>query len=164
MPKYAWVMKRLMEPERTIGFRYALYLLLLLPLLPLLLLLLLLLLLFVFFFSSSPTFNYLFYFIRVAWLDDSGIQRVNRGYRVQYSADLGPFEGGTNFSQSVTLSSMKAHAFDTTLTNALSTRNMGGAYGGVDINPYQMSETEIQRVCQSYMTVRAFFLSFFLSF
>jgi hypothetical protein len=30
---------------------------------------------------------------------------------------------------------MKAHAFDTTLTNALSVRNMGGAYGGADINP-----------------------------
>ena len=28
---------------------------------------------------------------RVAWLDDKGISRVNRGYRYQYSSALGPF-------------------------------------------------------------------------
>ena len=29
---------------------------------------------------------------------------------------------------------------------------MGGAYGGADFNPYDKSENEIQRFCQSYMT------------
>lgn len=28
---------------------------------------------------------------RVAWLDDKGIVRVNRGYRFQYSRSLGPY-------------------------------------------------------------------------
>lgn len=28
---------------------------------------------------------------RVAWLDDKGVSRVNRGYRYQYSSALGPF-------------------------------------------------------------------------
>lgn len=27
----------------------------------------------------------------MAWLDDKGIIRVNRGYRYQYSSALGPF-------------------------------------------------------------------------
>ena len=31
-------------------------------------------------------------------------------------------------------------------------KNMGGAYGGADFNPYDKSENEIQRFCQSYMT------------
>lgn len=79
--------------------------------------------------------------------------RVNRGFRVQYSSALGPYEGGTEFSPSVSLSNIKAKAFDTTLTNALAMKNIGGAYGGADVNPYAMSETEIQRFCQSYMTV-----------
>ena len=79
--------------------------------------------------------------------------RVNRGFRVQYSSALGPYEGGTDFSSHTTLSYMKAKAFDTTLTNALAMKNIGGAYGGADINPYAMSETEIQRFCHSYMTV-----------
>lgn len=109
MPKYAWIMKQLLEPERSITFR-------------------------------------------VAWLDDSGISRVNRGFRVQYSSALGPYEGGTKFSSKVNTSSMKAAAFDTTFSNALSLKNVGGAYGGADFNPYTKSETEIQRFCQSYMT------------
>ena len=34
----------------------------------------------------------------------------------------------------------------------ISGKNMGGAYGGADFNPYDKSENEIQRFCQSYMT------------
>jgi len=108
-PKYAWIMKQLIEPERSVTFR-------------------------------------------VAWLDDSGISRVNRGFRIQYSSALGPYEGGTAFSSRVNLSNMKAAAFDQTFTNALSGRGLGGAYGGCDFNPYSKSDAEIQRFCQSYMT------------
>lgn len=85
--------------------------------------------------------------------------RVNRGFRVQYSSALGPYEGGTDFSPNTSLSTMKAKAFDTTLTNALALKNIGGAYGGADINPYAMSETEIQRFSQSYMTVGLGFIT-----
>lgn len=107
-PKYAWVMKQLLEPERSITFR-------------------------------------------VAWIDDTGISRVNRGFRVQYSSALGPYVGGTTFSSKVNLSTMKSAAFDTVFTNALGT-SLGGAYGGSDLAPYTKSETELQRFCQSYMT------------
>jgi glutamate dehydrogenase (NADP+) len=81
---------------------------------------------------------------RVAWLDDSGVSRVNRGFRVQYSSALGPYEGGTSFSPRVNSSMMKAAAFDTTFSNALALKNMGGAYGGADFDPYTKSDTEIQ--------------------
>jgi glutamate dehydrogenase (NADP+) len=47
---------------------------------------------------------------------------------------------------------IKASAFDTVFTNALTGKNIGGAYGGATFNPYTKSETEIQRFCQSYMT------------
>ena len=42
------------------------------------------------------------------------------------------------------MSDMKAAAFDTTFSNALSVKNLGGAYGGADFHPYTKSETEIQ--------------------
>eukprot|EP00968_Pinguiococcus_pyrenoidosus_P009209 scaffold721_cov235-Pinguiococcus_pyrenoidosus.AAC.11 len=38
---------------------------------------------------------------RCAWIDDTGVSRVNRGYRVQYSSTLGPYEGSINFSPNV---------------------------------------------------------------
>lgn len=32
-----------------------------------------------------------------AWLDDNGNSRMNRGFRIQYSSALGPYEGGLHF-------------------------------------------------------------------
>ena len=89
---------------------------------------------------------------RVPWIDDNGISRVNRGFRVQFSSALGPYVGGTAFTLRASMSMMKASALDTTFSNALSGEKIGGAYGGADFNPYNKSETEIQRFCQSYMT------------
>ena len=46
------------------------------------------------------------------------------------------------------MSTMKAAGFDTTFINALGNKNIGGAYGGADFDPYNKSETEIQvRAC-----------------
>ena len=107
MPKYAWIAKLLLEPERQLQFR-------------------------------------------VAWLDDSGNTRVNRGFRVQYSSALGPYEGALHFNHLVDSSFLKACAFDATVSHALS--GAGAAVGGADFDPRNKSEAEIQRFCQSYMT------------
>ena len=108
-PRYAWLMKDLIEPEMNLSFR-------------------------------------------VAWVDDLGVKRVNRGFRVQYSSTLGPFEGGTAFAASLDADKVKAGAFDNTFRNALATGTLGGAYGGADLNPHDKSDSELQRICQSYMT------------
>lgn len=34
---------------------------------------------------------------RVPWVDDTGVVRVNRGYRVQFNSALGPYKGGLRF-------------------------------------------------------------------
>jgi hypothetical protein len=73
-----------------------------------------------------------------------GVSRVNRGFRVQYSSALGPYEGGLIFNSRVNASVIKAAAFDSTFSNALALKNMGGAYGGADFDPYNKSDTEIQ--------------------
>ncbi len=44
---------------------------------------------------------------RVPWLDDKGVLRVNRGYRVQFSSAIGPYKGGLRFREGVNLSICK---------------------------------------------------------
>ena len=41
---------------------------------------------------------------RVPWVDDKGVVRVNRGYRVQFNSAIGPYKGGLRFDPSVNLS------------------------------------------------------------
>ncbi|CAM9946998.1 unnamed protein product [Ectocarpus sp. 12 AP-2014] len=89
---------------------------------------------------------------RVAWLDDKGIIRVNRGFRYQYSSALGPFVGPLHFSKDLTAADVKAHAFDLVLSNSLSGLKVGASVGGADFNVHDKSEAEIQRFCQAYMS------------
>lgn len=89
---------------------------------------------------------------RVAWQDDAGRVRVNRGYRVQYNNAIGPYKGGLRFHPSVNLSILKFLAFEQTLKNSLTTLPMGGAKGGANFNPKDKSDAEVMRFCQSFMT------------
>jgi len=89
---------------------------------------------------------------RVAWVDDRGEVRVNRGYRIQYNSAIGPYKGGTRFHPSVNLSILKFLAFEQTFKNALTTLPMGGGKGGADFDPKGKSPGEIMRFCQAYAT------------
>jgi len=108
-PKYAFVCKALIEPERFVQFR-------------------------------------------VAWTDDVGVVRLNRGFRIQYSSSLGSYEGPVHFNTHVNSAVVKALGFDTVFSNALTGFDLGAAVGGSDFNPFDKSEAEMQRFCQSYMT------------
>ena len=87
---------------------------------------------------------------RVAWVDDHGEVKVNRGYRIQHSSSIGPYKGGTRFHPSVNLSILKFLAFEQTFKNALTTLPMGGGKGGADFDPKGKSPGEIMRFCQAY--------------
>ena len=89
---------------------------------------------------------------RVPWVDDAGVVRVNRGFRVQYNSAIGPYKGGIRFHPSVNLSIMKFLGFEQTLKNSLTTLPMGGGKGGSDFDPKGKSDGEIMRFCQSFMT------------
>lgn len=89
---------------------------------------------------------------RVPWTDDKGEIHINRGFRVQMNACLGPYKGGLRFHPSVNLSIMKFLAFEQCFKNALTTLPMGGAKGGSDFNPRGKSDNEVMRFCQSFMT------------
>ena len=97
---------------------------------------------------------------RVPWVDDKGIVRVNRGYRIQMNSAIGPYKGGLRFDPTVTLSVLKFLAFEQVFKNSLTTLPMGGGKGGSDFNPKvsphtpgkRCSDAEVMRFCQSFMT------------
>ena len=89
---------------------------------------------------------------RIAWTDDAGKTRVNRGYRVQFNSAIGPYKGGLRFHPSVNSSIMYFLGFEQTFKNSLTGLPMGGAKGGSDFDPRGKSKTEIMRFCQAFMT------------
>lgn len=89
---------------------------------------------------------------RVAWLDDKGEVRVNRGFRIQMNSAIGPYKGGLRFHPTVNLGILKFLAFEQVFKNSLTTLPMGGGKGGSDFDPKGKSDNEIMRFCQSFMT------------
>ena len=89
---------------------------------------------------------------RVPWIDDKGVVRVNRGYRVQFNSAIGPYKGGLRFDPSVNLSVLKFLGFEQVFKNSLTTLPMGGGKGGSDFDPKGKSDMEVMRFCQSFMT------------
>lgn len=89
---------------------------------------------------------------RVSWVDDNGVVRVNRGYRVQFNSAVGPYKGGIRFHPSVNASVIKFLGFEQCFKNSLTGLPMGGGKGGSDFDPKGKSDGEIMRFCQSFMT------------
>ena len=89
---------------------------------------------------------------RVVWLDDQLKYHVNRGYRVQFNASLGPHKGGLRFDPSVNLSIIKFLGFEQVYKDALTCLPIGGAKGGSDFDPRGKSDGEVMRFCQAFMT------------
>ena len=89
---------------------------------------------------------------RVPWVDDQGIVRVNRGFRIQFNSAIGPYKGGLRFHPSVNESIIKFLGFEQTFKNSLTSLPMGGGKGGSDFDPQGKSDAEVMRFCQSFMT------------
>ncbi|ODU71243.1 MAG: glutamate dehydrogenase [Lautropia sp. SCN 66-9] len=88
---------------------------------------------------------------RVCWVDDQGRTQVNRAFRIQHSAAIGPYKGGMRFHPSVNQSILKFLAFEQTFKNALTSLPMGGGKGGSDFDPKGKSDGEVMRFCQALM-------------
>lgn len=85
------------------------------------------------------------------YMDDGNIT-VFRGYRVQHNQTLGPFKGGLRYHPSVNLSEVAGLASLMTFKNSLLGLPLGGAKGGVEVNPNSLSKTELQRLTRSFTT------------
>lgn len=73
-----------------------------------------------------------------------------KGYRIQHNNLLGPYKGGIRFSDQVRLDEVKGLAFLMTIKTALLNIPMGGAKGGVRINPSNYTEKDLHRVAREY--------------
>eukprot|EP00477_Mikrocytos_mackini_P000221 GAHX01000234.1.p1 GENE.GAHX01000234.1~~GAHX01000234.1.p1 ORF type:complete len:479 (-),score=97.53 GAHX01000234.1:903-2339(-) len=90
------------------------------------------------------------YSFKVAWEDDKGVLRVNKGFRCHFNNAIGPYKGGLRFAPSVNPSIIKFLAFEQTFKNALTGLPMGGGKGGSDFNPKGKSASEIRRFCVAF--------------
>lgn len=84
-------------------------------------------------------------------MDDYKV-KVFTGYRVQYSSSLGPFKGGIRYHQDVNLSEVAGLAALMTFKTSLLNLPLGGAKGGVRVNPGELSRTEKQSLTRRFTT------------
>jgi glutamate dehydrogenase (NAD(P)+) len=73
-----------------------------------------------------------------------------KGYRIQHNNLLGPYKGGVRFSKHVRLDEVKGLAFLMTIKTALLGLPLGGAKGGVHVDPTQYTEKDLARVAREY--------------
>jgi glutamate dehydrogenase (NAD(P)+) len=82
---------------------------------------------------------------------DDGTIRNFRAFRVQHNTVRGPAKGGIRFHQDVTVDEVKALAFWMTYKCAVVGIPMGGAKGGVVVDPRTLSQGERERLSRRYM-------------
>lgn len=83
-------------------------------------------------------------------MDDGSVRRFN-GYRVQYNSALGPTKGGLRYHKDVDLDEVKTLSFLMSLKTSLVNIPLGGAKGGIEVNPRQLSKTEVERLTRSFV-------------
>jgi glutamate dehydrogenase/leucine dehydrogenase len=83
-------------------------------------------------------------------MDDESI-KVFTGYRVQYSNARGPFKGGLRFHPQVDLAEVKSLAFWMTIKCAVADIPYGGGKGGVEVDPKNLSQRELEGLTRSYV-------------
>lgn len=77
---------------------------------------------------------------------NSGKIQIVKGYRVQYNNWRGPHKGGLRYHPQVDLNEVKALAFWMTIKNAVINVPFGGGKGGIEIDPKQLSQKELERL------------------
>jgi glutamate dehydrogenase (NAD(P)+) len=82
---------------------------------------------------------------------DDGRTEVFQGYRVQHHLTLGPTKGGTRFAPSVDVGEVAALAVWMSWKCALAGLPYGGAKGGITVDPYTLSQRELEALSRRYM-------------
>lgn len=82
-------------------------------------------------------------------MDDQSV-KVFTGYRVQYSSTLGPYKGGIRYHHNVDLAEVVGLAALMTFKNSVLGLPLGGAKGGVCVDPTRLSRSEKQNLTRRY--------------
>lgn len=87
----------------------------------------------------------------VSYKKDDGDLVSVPGFRVQYNDARGPMKGGLRFHPSVTEEEVTELAFLMTIKTAVADIPFGGAKGGLQVDPKQLSHNELENVSRSFM-------------
>jgi len=82
-------------------------------------------------------------------MDDSSI-KIFEGYRVHHSTIRGPGKGGLRYSLGVNLDEVKALATWMTWKTSLLNLPLGGAKGGICVDPFKLSKKELERLTRRF--------------
>jgi glutamate dehydrogenase (NAD(P)+) len=81
---------------------------------------------------------------------DSGHIEMFTGYRVQHNMALGPYKGGLRYHPSVDIDEVRALATWMTWKTAIAGIPMGGAKGGIQIDPTKYSTNELEGITRRF--------------
>ncbi|MBY0316155.1 MAG: Glu/Leu/Phe/Val dehydrogenase [Bdellovibrionales bacterium] len=90
-------------------------------------------------------------------MDDQSV-KVFTGYRVQYNSTLGPYKGGIRYHQDVDLSEVAGLAALMTFKCSLLNLPLGGAKGGVQVDPTKLTRSELQSLTRRFASEIAPFI------
>jgi glutamate dehydrogenase/leucine dehydrogenase len=82
---------------------------------------------------------------------DNGQVEVVSGFRVQHNDAAGPYKGGIRFHEDVNMDEVKALATLMTLKCAVVNLPLGGAKGGIAIDPVAYSKKELEQITRRYV-------------
>lgn len=81
---------------------------------------------------------------------DNGQVEIFTGYRVQHNNALGPYKGGLRYHPSVDVDAAKALAMWMSWKTSLAGLPYGGAKGGLQIDPRNYSDAELERITRRF--------------
>lgn len=81
---------------------------------------------------------------------DNGDLMVARGYRVQHNGARGPYKGGVRYHATADLDEVRALASLMTWKTALVDIPFGGAKGGIEVDPTQLTPDEVQQMTRRF--------------
>jgi glutamate dehydrogenase len=93
------------------------------------------------------------YLIRIPVRMDDGKLRVFQGFRVQHNDARGPNKGGIRFHAAETVDTVRALSMWMTWKCAVADIPLGGAKGGIVVDPSTLSVGEKERLVREYMRI-----------
>ncbi|MEN8097462.1 MAG: Glu/Leu/Phe/Val dehydrogenase [Chloroflexota bacterium] len=81
---------------------------------------------------------------------DDGCIKVFTGYRVQHNSSLGPYKGGLRYHPAVDIDEVRALATWMTWKSAIMHIPFGGAKGGIQFDPSEYSQFELERITRRF--------------
>ncbi|MUV61082.1 Glu/Leu/Phe/Val dehydrogenase [Halobacterium sp. CBA1126] len=82
-------------------------------------------------------------------MDDGSIETFD-AYRSQFNGDRGPYKGGIRYHPGVKRDEVKALSGWMTYKTAVVDVPYGGGKGGIELDPREYSESELERITRSY--------------